>query len=192
MLYVVVFFATSSYNYSVNKTINIKSKKALKQVEQFKKKNYTPVDIRLQNVNLKTLNKIIMFDLFDKNDLFINSTTLWELMQPIGDSGSHNYHGLLPEDILDALNSLETPNYILKVKQDRYAIIPVTISSYNEPLMVIVEIGGALIKNKNANINRVVTIYPKSDIEDMVNKMKTEDILFNKKMSINSGSNCRH
>ena len=56
--------------------------------------------------------------------------------------------------------------------------------------MVIVEIGGALIKNKNANINRVVTIYPKSDIEDMVNKMKTEDILFNKKMSINSGSNC--
>ena len=131
MLYVVVFFATSSYNYSVNKTINIKSKKALKQVEQFKKKNYTPVDIRLQNVNLKTLNKIIMFDLFDKNDLFINSTTLWELMQPIGDSGSHNYHGLLPEDILDALNSLETPNYILKVKQDRYAIIPVTISSYN-------------------------------------------------------------
>ena len=164
----------------MNKIINIKNKKAINQIKVFKLKRYSLIDIKFENIHLKNLNKIIHFELFNKNDLYINSATLWELMQPIGASGSHNYHGLTPEDILNSLNTLETPNYILKVKQNRYAIVPVSISSYNEPLMVIIEIGASLINKSKANINKVVTIYPKSDLEEMILKSK-DDVLFENK-----------
>ena len=47
--------------------------------------------------------------------------------------------------------------------------------------MVVVEIGSGLIKNKKANINKVVTIYPKSNLEDYLEKMNSTDILYKTK-----------
>ena len=173
----------------MNKTINIKTNKAIKEIREFKDKLFAPVDIRFFNVHLKKLNKIINFELFSKNDLYINSKSLWELMQPIGSAGEHNYHELTPEDIVNALNNLLDPQCVIKVKKERYAIIPTYISSFEEPLMVIIELNSGLILNKNANINKIVTIYPKSNLGEYINKLEEKEILY-KKMSINTGSNC--
>ena len=110
-------------------------------------------------------------------------------MQPIGNAGSHNYHELMPEDIFNALNNLLDPQCVIKVKNERYAVIPAYISSFNEPLMVITELNSGLIINKNANVNKIVTIYPKSNLSDYLEKLDEKEILY-KKMSINTGSNC--
>ena len=110
-------------------------------------------------------------------------------MQPIGNSGSHNFHELTPEDIYYALNNVLDPECIIKVKNERYAIIPTYISSFDEPLMIVNEIKTGLIENKNANINKIVTIYPKSNLNDYLEKLDEKEILY-KKMSINTGSNC--
>lgn len=169
------------YDYLMNKIINIKSKKAIKEINAFKEKRYSLVDIKFENVHLRDINKLLSDELFDKNDLYINSVTLWELMQPIGSAGTHNYHNLTPNDIFEAINSISKPACVLKVKRDRYAIIPVTISSFNEPLMVVIEIGGELINKQNANINKIVTIYPKSDIDAYLLKVNPKNILFKKK-----------
>lgn len=79
------------------------------------------------------INKLIDKQLFYKNDLFINSETLWELTQPIGESGKHNYHELTPEDIVDSLNSITNPYALFETKHSRYAIVTTTLSHYNEP-----------------------------------------------------------
>ena len=170
----------------MNIIINIKNKKALKTLDYFREKKMANVDIKFENVHLKHLNEILDHDLFDKNDLYINSVTLWELMQPIGSSGIHNYHGLTPNDIVEALANLINPYCILKAKLERYLIVPVYISSFNEPLIIVVEKGAGLAINKNANINKIVTIYPKSDLDKMIEKTEENNVLY-KKMSTNTG-----
>ena len=165
----------------MNRIINIKNKRAINEIQKFKDKKYSLVDIKLENVHLREVNKLLPFILFEKNDLYINSVTLWELMQPTGSTGIHNYHGLSPEDIYNALNSIEEPYCVFRVKNERYAIIPTYISSFKEPLMVVIEKGSELINKKNANINKIVTIYPKSKIDSYLDKLNNKDILYIKK-----------
>ena len=103
----------------MNKIINIKTNKAIKEIREFGNKLFVPIDIKFINVHLKKINKIINSELFSKNDLYINSVTLWELMQPLGNVGSHNYHELTPEDIYYALNNLIYPECVIRVKNER-------------------------------------------------------------------------
>ena len=167
--------------------INIKEKEsAIENVDVFRKKKYENKDIRFSNTDLKKLNEKIRLNLFNKNDLFISSETLWELMQDEGGSGSHNYHGLTAEDIVTALNSITDPFAIIDNKTNRYAIITTTLSHFDEPLMIVIEIGSGLVINKNANINKIVTMYPRSDVETMIEKIIGKKIYY-KKMSINTG-----
>ena len=173
----------------MNKTINIKTNKAIKEIREYRDKQFSPIDIKFINVHLKELNKILNFELFSKNDLYINSKSLWELMQPICTTGMHNYHELTPEDIFNALNNMLVPQCVIKVKNERYAVVPTFVSSFEEPLMIIIELNSGLIVNKNANINKIVTIYPKSNLDEYLNKLDEKEILY-KKMSINTGSNC--
>ena len=124
--------------------INVKKREeAIKNVGVFRKKKYENKDIRFTNVNLLEINKLIDKQLFYKNDLFINSETLWELTQPIGESGKHNYHELTPEDIVDSLNSITNPYALFETKLCRYAIITTTLSHFGEPLMAIIEVGAS-------------------------------------------------
>ena len=165
----------------MNKIINIKNKKAVDEIRRFKEKKFSMIDVKFENVHLREINKLLSFVLFEKNDLYVNSTTLWELMQPMGKTGSHNYHNLTPEDIHKALNLIVEPFCVFRVKNDRYAIIPVYISSFSEPLMVVIEKEAELINNKNANINKIVTIYPKSKIDNFLSGIDSKDILYIKK-----------
>ena len=159
--------------------INIKeTKTAIKEVDVYRKKKYEGKDVRFTNVNLLKLNEILTESLFYKNDLFINSETLWELMQEIGDSGIHNYHGLTSEDIVTALSQITEAYALLEVELERHAIITTTLSHFEEPLMIIIKIGSGLYSNPNANINKIITIYAKRDIEEYIKKRMPKKILF--------------
>ena len=53
--------------------------------------------------------------------------------------------------------------------------------SINEPFLVVIEIGAELIDKQNANINKIVTIYPKSNIDKYLQGIKDKDVLYIKK-----------
>ena len=167
----------------MNILINTKSATALSILTQFKEKKYMMCDVRFENVNLKDINKLIGHTLFYKNDLFANSDTLWSLMQEDDESDSHNHHGLTPEDILDALNNIIRPYCIFKSKQDRVSIVLSCLSHYGEPLMVVIEVGVGLIKDNDANINKLITMYPYSEIEKVINKLNSKELLYLDKLS---------
>lgn len=169
----------------MKKIINIKSESALEEITDYQNKQYLMCDVRFTNTYLKEINNIVGSNLFYKNDLFANSTTLWELMQPQekqDDQESHNYHGLTPLDILDALNNIISPYCIFKTKQNRISIILSCLSHFGEPLMAVVEIGVGLIEDEKANINKLVTMYPKSNIEKIINKLEPSELLYLNKL----------
>lgn len=145
--------------------INIKSKKAVKEIQRFRDSEYLSTDIKFTNLHLKRLNELVRKKIFAKNDSYINAKTLFELMQDIGNRGSHNYHGLKPSDIIEALVNLEDPMFIYKDRGHRYVVAPTFISSFSEPLVVIIETGASLIGNKTANVNKIITIYPKTNLQ---------------------------
>ena len=163
------------------KNINVKSKNALEELTQFKEKKYVMCDVRLENVDLRNVNPLIGTNLFAKNDLFINSDSLWSLMnedEDKSDNETHTHHPLTPTDILDALNNMQNPYCVFKTKFDRISIIVSCLSHYREPLMAIIEIGADLINKKNANINKLVTMYPYSKYENLVNKLQPKELLY--------------
>ena len=95
--------------------INLGNKKeALNALSKFKNKDYSPTDIELFNVHMKKLNDVIGYTLFYKNSLYLTSKLLWEAMQPVGNCGTHNYHGLalVSNDILKQFKNL-SPCFII-------------------------------------------------------------------------------
>ena len=164
------------------KIINIKSADALKQITEYKNKLFSMHDIRLENVHMKRINALIKYNLFSKNDLFVNSTGLWEMMQPQGKQGGHHYHDLTPEEVLDALNNIISPYCIFKTKQNRLSIVLSCACHEGNPLMAVVELDADLIDTKNAKINKLVSLYPKSDIDKIVEKLKPNELLYINKL----------
>ena len=164
------------------KIINIKSSDALKQITEYKNKLFSMHDIRLENVHLRKINELVRKNIFSKNDLFVNSTSLWEMMQPQGKQGGHHYHDLTPEEVLDALNNIISPYCIFKTKQNRLSIILSCACYKDNPLMAVVELDADLIDTKNAKINKLVSLYPKSDIEKMIESIDRKRILYINKL----------
>ena len=163
----------------MNKTINIQSRKnAISDLKRIKRKRYVLADVKFENVHLKDLNVLLGQYVFSKNDLFINTISLWELMQPMGKRGGHNYHDLSPEDIVDALSSITEPYCILKTEISQYAIMSTSISHFGEPLFIVIEINAGLVGNTNANINKLVTMFPMSDIQRIINSMNKKNVLY--------------
>ena len=147
-------------------------------IAQIKENNYVPFDIRITNSHITNLNKLTGRTLFRKDALYINSKTLWEIMQEGVGHGTHNYHGLSPEDIVLALEELDKPSVVINAKQNRLAIVTVSLSHFNEPLMIVIETGASLRGIINANVYKIVTIYPKSDMENYLKQMNRKDILY--------------
>ena len=148
----------------MKREINIGNKKqACERLEQYKNKHYESVDIEFTNVHLTKLNKLIGYSFFKKNSLYVRSSTLWEVMQPVGQSGKHHYHGLEPSEIVNALSSLEKTFLIYETYPKRYAVMVFGSERYQH-ISVVIEINAGLSNDRNANINKLVTIFPKSHI----------------------------
>ena len=165
----------------MKRIINIKNRtEAENTLIRLKNKKYVGVDVRFSSVHLIRINDFIHKNIFKKNDLFANSETLWEIMQPVGGKGIHNYHGLTAKEIIDVLNSLTNPYCVYNAKNDRYGIVSLIIGECGEPLIVIIEVGAGTIEDKDANINKLVTMYPKDNINDLLSKMDSKDVLYYK------------
>lgn len=159
-------------------SINIKNKiAAIKELECYKRRKVVPVDVRLTNTHLKKINGYIHLDLFSKNDLFVSSDTLYDIMQPIGGKGRHNYHALTPKELVEVFNSLIDPYCIYVAKYGRLGIVTETTTETGDPLLAVIEIGAGLMNNLDANINKLITTHP--TFKD-VKRLKNRQILYSK------------
>lgn len=163
------------------KIINIANKsKAIEQIKRYNCKHYESTDIEFRNVHLMQINKICKKRIFDKNNLFVRSSTLWELMQPIGDRGRHNFHGLHAYEIYNALKNLNNPYSVFVSKESRIAIATIVENGDKDKLLLIIELHSGLENDRFANINKLVSLYPKKKIDNMLIKLNKNDIFYRK------------
>lgn len=164
----------------MKRIINIGNKKqAYKQLNQFQSKQYESVEIEFTNVHLTRINELVGFRLFNKTSLYARSSMLWEIMQPVGKVGRHHYHGLEPTDIVDALSLLQDPLIVYESYMERYAVIVFGNDKYTH-LMIIIELNAGLENDRNANINKLVTIYPKDELDKTIKNLDKSKILYKK------------
>ena len=68
-----------------HKYINLGNKaEALEFLEDFKNNNYVPFYVRITNSNILDLNAIIGNKVFKKDEVYVRSSTLHDIMQPPG------------------------------------------------------------------------------------------------------------
>lgn len=160
--------------------INIGNKKqACKDLEQFKNKHYESIEIEFKNVHLLKLNKLVGFKLFSKNSLYVHSSTLWDTMQPIGMIHKHHCHGLEPIEIIEALSSLTNAFLIYETYQNRYAVLVKARNKYQN-IAVVIEPNIGLSNDRNANINKLITIFPKDNLDKKIAHIPEEKIVYKK------------
>ena len=135
----------------------------------------------MSTLSLKNINKICGRKLFDKNSLFVRSSTLWEIMQPVGGKGSHNFHGLKSEDILGALKGAIDPYSVYIARNKRIAVCTLFENFEHEKLLIVIELHCGLESDRFANINKIVSVYPKYNIDNLLLKLDKKEILYIKK-----------
>lgn len=163
----------------MERKINLQNKQlTIEFLTKIKNKQYSQIDIKLMNSHIKNLNYLVGKNIFKKDAVYVNSSTLWEIMQPQGKSGKHHYHALTEEDIFNALSNIANPYCVFKSYSDRYAIVSISFSHFNEKTITIIEINADLIGVKNAKVYKIVTIYPKSKIDTILRNLNPKDILF--------------
>ena len=101
-------------------------------------------------------------------------------MMDIGNKGRHNSHGLTVDDVYMALQSIRDPRYVYIAKEGRYAIISSKLSHFNLPLLIVIEVGAGILGDVDANINKIITIYPKDDIDGLIEKLDKKYLLYKK------------
>ena len=149
--------------------INIKNKKeALKALACFKGREQKGVEIKLVNVHLCKINKLTNNTIFSKNDLFVNGETLFDIMHPVGGYGRHNHHGLSEEMVLEVLNNAYQPIGLYMANSNRFVIATVVVNNTGENIILVIEKGAQLRNNRDANINKLITIYPRRNILEII------------------------
>ena len=117
------------------------------------------MDVRLVNTNLRVINKNIKTDIFDKNDLFVLSDTLYAIMSSLDEKvEQHHPHGISPESLLDGLCNLQRSKEVASSYDGRYEIISTTL--FDKKVKAIIEKNAPLLENRDAKINKLVTLYP--------------------------------
>ena len=150
------------------KAINLGNKnESITALNSLKTKKGGSRYIRIINSNIKELNKVIGRKVFKKDALYINSLSLWEIMQPVGGKGSHHYHGLTPEQVYGALSRLKYSKEIYTSYEDRYIVITDVAITNEVKLIVIVTPNAVLYKERKDNVAVIITIYP-SDSKNIV------------------------
>lgn len=158
--------------------INIHNKaSAQKEIDEFRKKKYGKIDIKFINVHLIRINTYLRKDIFKQNMLYIIADTLWELMQPIGGRGMHNYHNLSSKEIVELLSNIDKPRCVFKDGMNKYGIVSSIIGDCGEPLLVIVGVKVGLINNRNAKVNKIITIFPRGKVDKFIEELNRKKLV---------------
>ena len=131
---------------------------SLKELKENKVNNY---DIRITNSHITNLNSILKKKVFKKDSVYINSDTLWEIMQPVENKGKHHHsHGLSPKELYEALSTIKDSKDITISYDNRFVIVTLATISDEANIIVVVSPNCPLINNAGADIIKIITIYP--------------------------------
>lgn len=145
----------------MNKVINLGNiKYSLSVLNIIKNADYVPVDIRITNSQITRLNKVLGYVVFRKDALYISSSTLYEIMQPTGGMGRHHFHGLKPEEILNALLELKNAKDITESYDGRYLIITLATTSESAQIAIVIDPNSLSQNDLRTKVIKIITIYP--------------------------------
>lgn len=140
--------------------INIKLKKeAIEIIKKYKEKLFSNKIIEVENIHLGRINKFFKSKIVTRDNCFIESKTLWEIMQPIGDKKSHNFHGLDEEIVYNVFSSLSKPIEVKPSYYGRFIIVTIAVEQHGHNLGAVIEpnIYNITLDKK---INKIITIHP--------------------------------
>ena len=173
------------------KTINVGVlSRAIESIESLGQKRMDSADIRFQNVHLRRINELANRVLFAKNDLYVDASGLWDLMQSDKDEKGvrHHHHGLSSSSIARALSCLHDPELVaFDARSFRYLVV--TLSDKGKALLAIIETNAPLRGNRNARINKLVTIYEKDEYPSYATRLenRSEIRIYYKKIENRTG-----
>ena len=145
----------------MNRFLNLANKDAcIALLEDIKDNDYVPFYLRITNSHIRDLNKVIGRNVFKKDAVYVNSQSLWEIMQPVGGEGGHHYHGLTPEQVYNALIRLRYSKNVRVSYDNRFVVI--TDVDYNDEVLLVVVVSPniTVVKEELDNVIIVITIYP--------------------------------
>ena len=130
-------------------------------LEEIRDNDYVPFYLRIANSHIKDLNAVIGRNVFRKDAVYVNSQSLWEIMQPVGGEGGHHYHGLSPDQVYNALSRIRYSQNVIVSYDQKYVVITDVDVSDNACLVVVVKPDGYLIKEDQKDVVIVISVYPK-------------------------------
>lgn len=146
--------------FKMQKCINLGNKKdSLLALHTIASKRIN-IEVKIINTHITEINKILGRKVFKRDALYINSESLWEIMQPVGGKGRHHYHGLSPENVFETLATIRFSKNVTVSYDDRYLILTLATIFDEINIAVVVTPKGYSMDSKIKNINRIITIYP--------------------------------
>lgn len=155
------------------KVINIGDKKeSVKFLNEIKEK-WVDAEYKVTNLCLTRLNKYCKTNIFRQEIAFINHSTLIDTMKATGGRGRHNYHGLTPTEIVEALSSLKAQKNVYSSKKNNGDVIIVSsiIAECGYPIIVIIELNACLKNTNITTINKIKSVYPKRNFVSFIKSL---------------------
>ena len=145
----------------MEKFINLGNEKsAIESLKLLKENKYENLEVRLYNTHITELNVLLGKKIFKNDVVYANAGMLWEVMQPLGGRGKHNYHNLSPENVYEALSTMRNSTNVTLSYDNRYVIVTLATTIGDASIAVIVTPTGSIQQERNKNVAKVITIYP--------------------------------
>lgn len=145
----------------MQKIINLGNKKAsLELLKHLSKNKYEAIEIRIKNTHIKELNKLIGKNVFKNDMVYADASMFWEIMQPLGGRGKHNFHNLSPENVYDALSTIRNSTQVTLSYDNRYVIVTLATLECSVNIIAVVTPTGTLRTNVSKKITKIITLYP--------------------------------
>ena len=145
---------------TVKTEINIaKREEALNILRDFKENMFINKPIKLINIHIKTLNSILKENIFIRDNCYIDSQTLWEIMQPLGKKTCHNSHNLSEIEVFNVLKNIKNPINVVKSYFNRFLIITIATEINGYHLCAVIEPNTYNVILEKV-INKIITIHP--------------------------------
>ena len=157
-----------------HKTINIGDRLSAIDFLSNLESNKSQSEYKITNLGLTRLNKVCKGKPFHQEAAYIDYSTLKDAMTEVGGRGHHNYHGLTPSEIVDALRSIKDVGKVYESKNDpeRCVIVSSIIAECGCPIIVIIALNNTLYGEKNLKINKIASLYPKRNLESFISNLK--------------------
>ncbi len=163
----------------MGKDINVKNiEEAVKSLNHYAERDRGHFDVRFRNVHLCTLNETAERTIFRKNDLYVDASTLYELMMPIGGRGSHHYHGLKPTQIIQTLSNLKKADCIIHSEKERILLGVYLETGIDKCMVVIIDPEATVKTDFRTKVCKLITMYEYSAFSKHLENLPETDIIF--------------